>query len=68
MFHASALVAFCLSRVEEIKWTDWAKDVGVLKEDPGNTSDSEVNPEGKLNHEERSSVSFWPPAQQLFLA
>ncbi|NXF99557.1 TRPV2 protein, partial [Sakesphorus luctuosus] len=21
-------------RVEEIKWTDWAKDVGVLKEDP----------------------------------
>ncbi|XP_071431301.1 transient receptor potential cation channel subfamily V member 2 isoform X2 [Pithys albifrons albifrons] len=32
-------------RVEEIKWTDWAKDVGVLKEDPGNTSDSEVNPE-----------------------
>lgn len=47
MFHASASVAFCLSRVEEIKWTDWAKDVGVLKEDPGNTSDSEVNPEGK---------------------
>ncbi|PKU31579.1 transient receptor potential cation channel subfamily v member hypothetical protein [Limosa lapponica baueri] len=33
-------------RVEEIKWTDWAKDVGVLKEDPGNTSDSEINPEG----------------------
>ncbi|XP_064533562.1 transient receptor potential cation channel subfamily V member 2-like isoform X2 [Pseudopipra pipra] len=32
-------------RVEEIKWTDWAKDVGVLKEDPGNTSDSEINPE-----------------------
>ncbi|KAJ7398281.1 Transient receptor potential cation channel subfamily V member 2 [Pitangus sulphuratus] len=33
-------------RVEEIKWADWAKDVGVLKEDPGNTSDSEINPEG----------------------
>ncbi|XP_061219565.1 transient receptor potential cation channel subfamily V member 2 isoform X3 [Neopsephotus bourkii] len=32
-------------RVEEIKWTDWAKDVGVLKEDPGNTNDSEINPE-----------------------
>ncbi|XP_062363342.1 transient receptor potential cation channel subfamily V member 2-like isoform X1 [Cinclus cinclus] len=32
-------------RVEEIKWTDWAKDVGVLKEEPGNTSDSEINPE-----------------------
>ncbi|KAM6372788.1 transient receptor potential cation channel subfamily V member 2-like isoform 3-T9 [Pluvialis apricaria] len=32
-------------RVEEIKWTNWAKDVGVLKEDPGNTSDSEINPE-----------------------
>ncbi|XP_050177967.1 transient receptor potential cation channel subfamily V member 2-like isoform X3 [Myiozetetes cayanensis] len=32
-------------RVEEIKWADWAKDVGVLKEDPGNTSDSEINPE-----------------------
>ncbi|KAM6402853.1 transient receptor potential cation channel subfamily V member 2-like isoform 2-T2 [Rhynochetos jubatus] len=32
-------------RVEEIKWTNWAKDVGVLKEDPGNTIDSEINPE-----------------------
>ncbi|XP_077643664.1 transient receptor potential cation channel subfamily V member 2 isoform X1 [Lonchura striata] len=32
-------------RVEEIKWADWAKDVGVLKEEPGNTSDSEINPE-----------------------
>ncbi|XP_039938335.1 transient receptor potential cation channel subfamily V member 2-like isoform X3 [Hirundo rustica] len=32
-------------RVEEIKWTDWAKDVGVLKEEPGNTSASEINPE-----------------------
>ncbi|XP_065708933.1 transient receptor potential cation channel subfamily V member 2-like isoform X2 [Patagioenas fasciata] len=32
-------------RVEEIKWTNWAKDMGVLKEDPGNTSDSEINPE-----------------------
>ncbi|KAM9370473.1 transient receptor potential cation channel subfamily V member 2-like [Phaethornis superciliosus] len=32
-------------RVEEIKWTNWAKDGGVLKEDPGNTSDSEINPE-----------------------
>lgn len=68
MFDASASVAFCLSRVEEIKWTDWAKDVGVLKEDPGNTSDSEVNPEGKFSHEERSLVSFRLPAQQLFLA
>uniref|UniRef100_A0A493TUI7 Transient receptor potential cation channel subfamily V member 2 n=1 Tax=Anas platyrhynchos platyrhynchos TaxID=8840 RepID=A0A493TUI7_ANAPP len=37
-------------RVEEIKWTNWAKEVGVLKEDPGNTSDSEINPEGKSNH------------------
>uniref|UniRef100_A0A8C3EVK7 Transient receptor potential cation channel subfamily V member 2 n=1 Tax=Corvus moneduloides TaxID=1196302 RepID=A0A8C3EVK7_CORMO len=45
-------------RVEEIKWTDWAKDVGVLKEEPGSTSDSEINPEGKLNDEERSAVSF----------
>uniref|UniRef100_A0A8C6YPQ3 Transient receptor potential cation channel subfamily V member 2-like n=1 Tax=Nothoprocta perdicaria TaxID=30464 RepID=A0A8C6YPQ3_NOTPE len=34
-------------RVEELKWTNWAKEVGVLKEEPGNTSDSEVNPEGK---------------------
>ncbi|KAL9826422.1 transient receptor potential cation channel subfamily V member 2-like isoform 2-T2 [Geothlypis trichas] len=32
-------------RVEEIKWTDWAKDVGVLKEEPGSTNDSELNPE-----------------------
>nr|XP_025957249.1 transient receptor potential cation channel subfamily V member 2-like isoform X3 [Dromaius novaehollandiae] len=32
-------------RVEEIKWTNWAKEVGVLKEDPGNSSDSEINPE-----------------------
>ncbi|XP_035745416.1 transient receptor potential cation channel subfamily V member 2 isoform X3 [Egretta garzetta] len=32
-------------RVEEIKWTNWAKDMGVLREDPGNTSDSEINPE-----------------------
>ncbi|XP_041576076.1 transient receptor potential cation channel subfamily V member 2 isoform X2 [Taeniopygia guttata] len=31
-------------RVEEIKWADWAKDVGVLKEEPG-TTDSEINPE-----------------------
>lgn len=51
-------VAFCLSRVEEIKWANWAKDVGVLKEEPGNTSDSEINPEGKLNPEESSSVSI----------
>lgn len=58
MLRASVSVAFCLFRVEEIKWTNWAKDVGVLKEDPGNTSDSEINPEGKLNHEEKSSVSF----------
>lgn len=60
MLHSrhQCLVAFCLSRVEEIKWTDWAKDVGVLKEEPGNTSDSEINPEGKLNDEERSAVSF----------
>uniref|UniRef100_A0A8C5X012 Transient receptor potential cation channel subfamily V member 2 n=1 Tax=Malurus cyaneus samueli TaxID=2593467 RepID=A0A8C5X012_9PASS len=54
-------------RVEEIKWTDWAKDVGVLKEDPGNTSDSEINPEGKLNHQERSAEPFQLPAQQLLL-
>lgn len=60
------LVAFCLSRVEEIKWTDWAKDVGVLKEEPGNTSDSEINPEGKLNHEERSTVFFELLWQQNF--
>lgn len=60
MLHSrhQCLVAFCLSRVEEIKWTDWAKDVGVLKEEPGNTSDSEINPEGKLNDEERSAISF----------
>lgn len=58
MFHVSVSVVFCLSRVEEIKWTDWAKDVGVLKEDPGNTNDSEINPEGKINNEERASVSF----------
>nr|XP_013809348.1 PREDICTED: transient receptor potential cation channel subfamily V member 2-like isoform X4 [Apteryx mantelli mantelli] len=32
-------------RVEEIKWTNWAKEVGVLKEDPGNSNDSEINPE-----------------------
>ncbi|XP_021271181.1 transient receptor potential cation channel subfamily V member 2-like isoform X1 [Numida meleagris] len=32
-------------RVEEIKWTSWAKEVGVLKEEPGKNSDSEVNPE-----------------------
>ncbi|XP_061868484.1 transient receptor potential cation channel subfamily V member 2 isoform X2 [Colius striatus] len=32
-------------RVEEVKWTSWAKDVGVLKEDPGNNSDLEINPE-----------------------
>lgn len=50
MFHASVSVAFRFSRVEEIKWTNWAKEVGVLKEDPGNTSDSEINPEGKSNH------------------
>uniref|UniRef100_A0A8D0FA38 Transient receptor potential cation channel subfamily V member 2 n=1 Tax=Strix occidentalis caurina TaxID=311401 RepID=A0A8D0FA38_STROC len=55
-------------RVEEIKWTNWAKDVGVLKEEPGNISDSEVNPEGKLNHDERSLVFFYLPAQQLLLA
>lgn len=60
------LVAFCLSRVEEIKWTDWAKDVGVLKEEPG-TSDSDINPEGKLNHEERSAVFFKLPAQRSAL-
>uniref|UniRef100_A0A8C3UMU4 Transient receptor potential cation channel subfamily V member 2 n=1 Tax=Catharus ustulatus TaxID=91951 RepID=A0A8C3UMU4_CATUS len=60
------LVAFCLSRVEEIKWTDWAKDVGVLKEEPGSTSDSEINPEGKLNHEERSAVFFELLWQQNF--
>lgn len=60
MLHSrhQCLVAFCLSRVEEIKWADWAKDVGVLKEEPGSTSDSEINPEGKLNHEERSALSF----------
>lgn len=58
MFHTSVSVTFCLYRVEEIKWTNWAKDAGVLKEDPGNTSDSEINPEGKLNNEGRSSVSF----------
>nr|XP_009671265.1 PREDICTED: transient receptor potential cation channel subfamily V member 2 [Struthio camelus australis]XP_009671266.1 PREDICTED: transient receptor potential cation channel subfamily V member 2 [Struthio camelus australis]XP_009671267.1 PREDICTED: transient receptor potential cation channel subfamily V member 2 [Struthio camelus australis]XP_009671268.1 PREDICTED: transient receptor potential cation channel subfamily V member 2 [Struthio camelus australis] len=32
-------------RVEEIKWTNWAKEVGALKEDPGNSNDSEINPE-----------------------
>uniref|UniRef100_A0A8V1AM03 Transient receptor potential cation channel subfamily V member 2 n=1 Tax=Gallus gallus TaxID=9031 RepID=A0A8V1AM03_CHICK len=32
-------------RVEEIKWTSWAKEVGVLKEEPGNTNDLEINPE-----------------------
>ncbi|XP_021380663.1 transient receptor potential cation channel subfamily V member 2 isoform X2 [Lonchura striata] len=40
-------------RVEEIKWADWAKDVGVLKEEPGNTSDSEINPEGWFIHPEK---------------
>uniref|UniRef100_A0A669PGJ9 Transient receptor potential cation channel subfamily V member 2 n=1 Tax=Phasianus colchicus TaxID=9054 RepID=A0A669PGJ9_PHACC len=35
-------------RVEEIKWTSWAKEVGVLKEEPGNTNDLEINPEGKV--------------------
>lgn len=47
MLCASVSVPFSLSRVEEIKWTNWAKDVGVLKEEPGSTSDSEINPEGK---------------------
>jgi len=41
-------LAFCFSRVEEIKWTSWAKEVGVLKEEPGNTNDLEINPEGKV--------------------
>lgn len=69
MLHSrhQCLVAFCLFRVEEIKWTDWAKDVGVLKEEPGSTNDSELNPEGKFNHEERSAVPFQLPAQQTAL-
>uniref|UniRef100_A0A8C2YE03 Transient receptor potential cation channel subfamily V member 2 n=1 Tax=Coturnix japonica TaxID=93934 RepID=A0A8C2YE03_COTJA len=35
-------------RVEEIKWTSWAKEVGVLKEEPGNSNDLEINPEGNV--------------------
>lgn len=48
VLHVSVSLAFCFSRVEEIKWTSWAKEVGVLKEEPGNTNDLEINPEGKV--------------------
>lgn len=29
------IVLFSVSRVEEVNWANWEKEVGVIKEDPG---------------------------------
>uniref|UniRef100_A0A8C0JES4 Transient receptor potential cation channel subfamily V member 2 n=1 Tax=Chelonoidis abingdonii TaxID=106734 RepID=A0A8C0JES4_CHEAB len=36
-------------RVEEINWANWEKEVGVIKEDPGNSRDLEIESLGKTS-------------------